>query len=254
MSAPEGYRESEPEVARTADLLRILPRGRRSVLDVGARDGHFSRLLTEHFSSVVALDLKRLSFTHRNVFPVVGDATRLPFADASFDCVFCAEVLEHIQDVESACREIVRVARREIVIGVPFRQDIRVARTTCPRCGRTSPLWGHVQTFTEQRLLDLFRGLRVARKSFVGTSTAVTNPVSTFLMDVAGNPWGTYGYDESCIHCGAKLTPPQAGRPWWKRGCSGLAARINRIQAAFARPHANWIHLVFSRTGECGER
>ena len=31
-----------------------------------------------------------------------GDATRLPFADATFDCVVTSEVLEHIQEIGRA--------------------------------------------------------------------------------------------------------------------------------------------------------
>ena len=52
------YRTSELERARTADLLRIVPKDRRSVLDIGARDGFFSALLREHFDQVTALDLR----------------------------------------------------------------------------------------------------------------------------------------------------------------------------------------------------
>jgi len=40
-----------------------------------------------------------------------GDATRLPFADASFDKVITSEVLEHIQDDVSAIAEMMRVLR-----------------------------------------------------------------------------------------------------------------------------------------------
>ena len=40
-----------------------------------------------------------------------GDATRLPFADASFDVVITSEVLEHIQDDVAAIGEMVRVLR-----------------------------------------------------------------------------------------------------------------------------------------------
>lgn len=41
----------------------------------------------------------------------VGDAGRLPFADASFDRVICSEVLEHLPDVEAALSEIDRVLK-----------------------------------------------------------------------------------------------------------------------------------------------
>ncbi|MDP2898363.1 MAG: class I SAM-dependent methyltransferase [bacterium] len=249
MSDLEQYRASEAEKARTADLLRVLPKGRRSVLDIGARDGHFSRLLTERFAEVTALDLQRPRFEFPHVVTIAGDATHLDFADDSFDCVFCAEVLEHIPGLHSACREIVRVAKHEIIIGVPFRQDIRFGRTTCRSCGRTNPPWGHVNSFAEDRLSNLFSGLRVASKSFVGVTKEATNPLSTFLMDLAGNPWGSYNQKEPCIHCGATLIPPESRR-LWQKVCSASAARINRLQALFTRPHANWIHLVFSKRGD----
>src|SRR5262245_19883000 len=93
------YRRSDSEIARMDDLLRLLPRGRASVLDIGARDGHFSRLLAEHFDSVTALDIVPLDFEHPGVTVVTGDATHLQFPDDSFDCVFCTEVLEHIPHV-----------------------------------------------------------------------------------------------------------------------------------------------------------
>ncbi|MEO1039741.1 MAG: class I SAM-dependent methyltransferase [Pseudomonadota bacterium] len=41
----------------------------------------------------------------------VGDAGRLPFADASFDIVICSEVLEHLPDVDAALGEITRVLK-----------------------------------------------------------------------------------------------------------------------------------------------
>ena len=243
----ERYRASEPEKARTADLVRILPRGGRSVLDIGARDGHLSRLLTGYFAEVTALDIEKPGFQYPRVVTVAGDATRLDSPDNSFDCVFCAEVLEHIPDVERACHEIARVAAHQIVIGVPFKQDTRVGRTTCRACGEVNPPWGHVNRFDEGRLLSLFPGLRVISKSFVGANKEATNPISALLMDLAGNPWGTYNQEEPCIHCGAKLLPPPSKRTLGARVCSALAARVNRFQALFTRPHGNWIHLVFSK-------
>jgi SAM-dependent methyltransferase len=247
MADLEKYRATELEKARTADLLRILPRGRSTVLDLGAREGFFSRLLTEHFDAVTALDLVKPGFDYPRVVTVSGDITKLDFPDNAFDCIFCTEVLEHIPDIEQASREIVRVARHEIVIGVPFEQDIRVGRTTCSQCGKVSPPWGHVHSLNEKRLLRLFAGCTLISKSFVGVGRDATNWLSTALMDWSGNPWGAYDEDTPCPYCGAGLRKPEEPRPLGAKICSALAHRINRVQALWTRPHGNWIHLVFSK-------
>jgi SAM-dependent methyltransferase len=241
------HRATPSEKRRSEDLMRLLPKNRSSVLDVGARDGYFSLLMAEHFARVVALDLHPPAIRHPGVTALAGDATALCFPDRSFDCVFCAEVLEHIPALERACREIARVARYEILIGTPFRQDIRLGRTTCRACGHTNPPWGHLRSFDELELRRLFPGFEVVAKSFVGSVREVTNPLSVLLMDLAGNPWGTYQQDEPCVRCGAKLTAPPAKRTWRSRICSGLAGRINLLQSVLVRPRAKWIHLLFAR-------
>jgi SAM-dependent methyltransferase len=47
-----------------------------------------------------------------------GDATRLPFADATFDTVVTSEVLEHIQDDVAAIKELHRVLKPGGTLGV----------------------------------------------------------------------------------------------------------------------------------------
>ena len=51
----------------------------------------------------------------------VADATRLPFADHSFDKIICSEVLEHIHDYEAVLREMRRVLKPKglLAISVP---------------------------------------------------------------------------------------------------------------------------------------
>lgn len=242
----EKYRAGVDERARTDDLLRLLPKGRQSVLDVGARDGYFSRLLAKHFTQVTALDLQRPTFEIPRVVAVAGDVTKLDFPPDSFDCIFCAEVLEHVPDLQRACNEIKRVARHEIIIGVPFKQDVRIGRCTCHSCGKVNPPWGHVNTFDSRKLMSLFPGRRLIRTSHVGTVKESTNFITTSLMDLAGNPWGTYDQDERCIYCGGQMKPPETRR-MWQRGLSGIAVRLNRIQALFTRSHAKWVHLLFSK-------
>lgn len=238
------YRTSGPEQQRTADLLRLMPASGQQALDIGARDGHFSRLMAERFRQVTALDLSLPQIAHPAIRCVAGNATVLDFPDASFDLVFCAEVLEHIPSpgLEQACREIERVAKQDILIGVPYRQDIRVGRTTCRACGRPNPPWGHVNSFDERRLAALFPHCRVDAVSFIGSNRECTNRLSTLLMDFAGNPYGSYEQDETCIHCGSALQAP-AARSLLQRLATRLAFWTRWLTEGFAQPHGNWIHM-----------
>src|SRR5262249_22076284 len=51
---------------------------------------------------------------------VRGDAQRLPFADACFDVVFCASLIEHVPRPASVLQEIARVLRPQGVAYVSF--------------------------------------------------------------------------------------------------------------------------------------
>ena len=242
------YRNSASEKARLSDLINLFPKGGISVLDVGARDGFISRLLVNHFSMVTALDLEEPSIEHERIKCVKGDIADLQFADNSFSFVFCAEVLEHIppHSLETACRELARVAKEYLLIGVPYRQDIRVGRTTCGSCGKISPPWGHVNTFDESRLSTLFPGFTTVKRSFVGQTDAQTNQLSCALMDMAGNPYGTYSQEEPCTHCEANLTRPPE-RTLWQKVLTKAAFIGMRAQKPFVKPRPNWIHLLLQK-------
>lgn len=242
------YRVSPAEKQRAGDLLGLVPETGKYALDVGARDGHFSLLLADRFERVVALDLDEPEMRHHKIDCVRGNALDLPFDDGSFDLVFCAEVLEHIpgRDLQQVCREIERVSSRWIVIGVPYKQDIRVGRTTCRHCGGTNPPWGHLNSFDEERLSGLFNRCQVEKASFVGKNNESTNAVSAKLMDFAGNPYGTYGQEEACMHCGHRLLAP-ADRNAAQLISTKLAFWARTASEAFSKPRANWIHMLLRK-------
>ncbi len=245
------YRESDSEVKRTADLMRLIPTGGNTALDIGARDGHFSKLLTEQYKSITALDLETPAIFHKNIRCVQGDVTNLEFRDDSFDLVLCAEVLEHIpsQLLDKACSELSRVAKEYLLIGTPYNQDIRVGRTTCFTCGKKNPPYGHVNSFDERRLAKLFPKFKTSEVSFVGRTTSRTNIISTILMDLAGNPYGTYNQEEPCIHCSNRLIPPPE-RNLLQKVSTRLAFYVNDIQKPFVRQHGKWIHVLFKKVVE----
>lgn len=217
-------------------------------LDVGARDGFISRLLAGHFPFVTALDLELPSIDHERVQSVKGNIAALDFPDASFDLVFCAEVLEHIPKdlLGTACREMARVSKEYVLIGVPYKQDIRVGRTTCGCCGKVNPPWGHVNTFDEDQLSRLFPGFSLFKESFVGQTSSRTNALSCALMDVAGNPYGTYSQEEPCVHCGKKLTGPPK-RTFLQKVATKAAFLGVKAQSLFVRPQPNWIHRLIKK-------
>lgn len=86
------------------------------VLDVGPSAGTNLRMLADAgFENVVGIDMSRDAATFcrdAHLAPVViGDGTRMPFRDASFDLVLATDFVEHLDDDRAALREIERVLR-----------------------------------------------------------------------------------------------------------------------------------------------
>jgi len=242
---------STEEVRRMERVISLLPKTAKNVLEIGARQGAMTRRLAELFENVTALDLQKPSFNIERVNPAQGDVQHLQFAANSFDCVVCTEVLEHVPDISSAAREITRVSRSHILIGVPYRQDRRDGRTTCVHCGKINPPYGHLHSFDETRITQLFTGLRVHPIEYVGENRERTNAVSTWLYDFARNPYGTYDQEEGCIYCGSKLETPPRG-PLLRRVAAGLALRLYKVQYAFHRVQPTWMLVVFEKVDSKG--
>lgn len=245
--ATPNFRDEPQEQARIGNLLTLLPNAGR-VLEIGARDGYISVRLAERFDAVTALDLEKVAIDHPRIETVKGDVRALEFPDASFDAVLCAEVLEHIPpaDLPQACRELARVCAGTLVVGVPYKQDLRLAQTSCSHCGGINPPWGHVNSFDEARLDSLFSPLTPVNTAWIGATRLGTNALCCALMNYAGNPWGTYSQDEPCVHCGQALGNPRP-RNFSEKLASGLAARLNALQQTFSAERPNWIHRVYRR-------
>lgn len=94
------------------------------ILDLGCGNGIYTIRLARKGAKVIGLDYSRPLLSHNPHRPLIqGDATTLPFPDRSFDCVFEANVLHHIQDRESVLREMVRASRKYVVLLEPNRYN-----------------------------------------------------------------------------------------------------------------------------------
>ena len=82
------------------------------VLDLGTGDGSAAQFFSQHDKKVFATSFVTLhtDALPESIFLTMGvDATKMPFADGSFDAVWCAHVLEHCSNVGLALAEIRRI-------------------------------------------------------------------------------------------------------------------------------------------------
>ena len=94
-------------------------RGARQILDVGSGAGQIAKHLLKYADAdaqITCFDLslemvRRARQRLKSAAPshLVADVTRLPFADAAFDCVTCGYVIEHLPDARLGLAELSRV-------------------------------------------------------------------------------------------------------------------------------------------------
>ena len=108
----------------TVDLERLRLRPGDTLLDAGCGEGRHCFGALERGARVLGLDLDRGALRAaagglrararelRSLGAMLqGDTLALPFRDASFDKVICAEVMEHVHDFRAAARELARVTK-----------------------------------------------------------------------------------------------------------------------------------------------
>ncbi|MCD2190599.1 mycofactocin oligosaccharide methyltransferase MftM [Actinomycetospora soli] len=130
----------------------------RTVADLGACFGFLPLLMAERGLDVVATDhtpgtMRLLAAVARaGVVPEAAqrlrtlacDARAVPLADRSVDTVTAIHLLEHLPEDGSGpiVDEMVRVARRRLVVAVPYEET-------------PDPVYGHLRRFTRDDLVEL---------------------------------------------------------------------------------------------------
>ena len=166
----------------TADYDRLGLRSGDLVLDLGCGFGRHAYEALRRGASVVACDLGvdelhqvravagvmhdagHVGPTDAGVGTVVletanGDARRLPFADGAFDRVIASEVMEHIDDDDTAMAELTRVLRPggTIAVTVPSLFPEKVCWSLSEDYHAPKAAGGHVRIYHLQQIVAMLR-------------------------------------------------------------------------------------------------
>jgi len=95
-----------------------------SVLDVGGSEGYMCGAFRAFFGARVrSCDLSAEACKRaKEIFDVDADTVdgvSLPYPDGAFDVVVCSESMEHIPHYEDVLKELLRVAKKSVIITVP---------------------------------------------------------------------------------------------------------------------------------------
>jgi SAM-dependent methyltransferase len=181
-------------VSPKLELIRsIVPLGPdMSILDVGCGNGVFTYWL-RRICYTVGVDLSDAMMRRGGEGTwVCGDAAQLPFADNSFDVVWCANLLHHTDDPAAIIGEMKRTSRAYVVLIEPNRANIAMFLYTA-----LIPAERRATRFSRAYLARLVEGSGLHVCYHVASGMITQNRTPGFLVPAlrrldAPGPFGAY--------------------------------------------------------------
>lgn len=182
------------------DLLAVPPEG--TLLDVGCGPGSLLYRVRGRVRQTVGLDLSEEALREARTALqqgqtatdaalasfVLGDGTRLPFREASFDSILCTETLEHVPDDAAVLSELARVLKPggRLAVSVPDTLPEVVQRRLAPWSGCLPG--GHLRIYGRRTILQRIEqaGLRPYLKRWRHSLEAIYW-ILLFMID--SSPW-----------------------------------------------------------------
>jgi len=239
----------DPYYRAKVRLVRgMIPDDVRSILDVACGNGAMTNLLKDYWT--VGGDRSPTALRYVNGRAVQLSADSLPFSDRAFDCVMCHQALEHLPEavLQPAIGELVRVARRYLLISVPYRERLAQQQARCGDCRHTYHVWGHVRRFGRVReVRELFPDFVLRIHAFCGRENSYMTPQGLWIRQRLGGRWAVEP-TAVCPICGSR-SQVEDGFP--RRA---IAAVVDRIEARLPRePAFWWLVCLLERTGASGD-
>lgn len=156
----KGMVEDSDNLLRIKETIDIIPSNIKSLVDIGCGNGVFAKMLRELRPEIKSLSIDRSESALRFVETpkMVGDIKDLPLENKSFDCVTCLQVLEHIPFpvYEKVLFQLSRIAKKNIIVSVPYNEKIDKNVTSCPKCFSIFNVDLHLRKYTDKDISELF--------------------------------------------------------------------------------------------------
>lgn len=245
--APEPY-----QVQLRHAVKAFLGERRGRVLDVGCGNGLVTNFLAQDFD-VVGVDLSATALRSVRAPRCQGSVTALPFADRSFDFVYCLDVLEHLPwpQAMDAMHELQRVSAGQVLVSLPFHEDLASSSVECPSCGREYHVNGHLRSQDLHALLQLPVAPGFSRSAICLSGDVTVPPPDRLAGLMRQHGLGPVNVRMACPHCGA--APAEHARPHRPHLVERMLGAL-RSDAWSADVNARWIDrsegmLLLTRRG-----
>ena len=164
---------------RIISTSSLIPADTKSLADIGCGNGVFINYLSEQKPGLLltGVDRSRNALKYVRATTVEAEIENLPFENGSFDCVTCLEVIEHlpVPIYRKSLQELTRIARKSIIISVPYAEKLEESYTRCPSCKTVFNKEIHVRSFQDNDMQDL-----LSEFGFTCESTQKLNPVEKY--------------------------------------------------------------------------
>ncbi len=224
---------------RLNKIREMMPKGVRSILDVGCGNGIVTNALAEDYD-VTGIDPSPVALEYVLGKKAQASIEEIPYQDSSFDLVICNQVLEHLEEkaLQTGINELKRVARTHLLIGVPHREQLEKKFSRCASCGYTFHVDGHLHSLDVVDLDSFFLpDFKRIKHSVFGILARDFYPPLLALKQKLGQWFEPYP-QSACPECGSAL---------FLHRSSFLTKIINAANLVIKKPRPYWLLALYKK-------
>lgn len=214
-------------------LLKIMPPDVKTIVDLGCGDGTITNILGGKYE-VLGVDISQEALKHVQTKTLCASAEHTGLPDKCADLVLSSEVLEHLSEpnLTLSINEIMRLARKYVIITCPFSEKLRRRFTKCGSCGTEHHIYWHVNTFGPFDIQKRFPGYAIRHLALCGPLEQPTFDILSYAKNKLASSWFGYeGCTPQCTKCGLSEKPPPVSTWLVSRAFRACALRfLNKLQ------------------------